>query len=344
MRVASTKRLFVFQLLVCVGAVVAFSGASFATRPTPTPTSTPALPMTEPAKYDVPTDRFATARESAHPLIGPATGPGLHVMTYNLRIPIDETPNSWPERRDRVAAILRVEQPTVLGVQETQYGQVRDIADRLPARYAWLGQGRQGGSHGDIMAVFYDAGRLDPLEYDHVWLSDTPRQVGSIAWNANNSRMLTWVRFADRWTGAEFVVINTHFDHISAAARRHSAELLRQVMTEFDPAVPVVVMGDFNAAAGTSKAWQILTADGGLVDTWPTAKERRTPVYKTFTGYRPLVKGGRRIDWILTTPDVTTSATAINTTGASDGAYPSDHLAVQAVIELPAATRSGGGS
>lgn len=272
---------------------------------------------------------------ASEPLIGPATGPRLHVMTFNLRVPVDESPNTWAERRDRVAALLTTEQPTVLGAQETRYAQVRDIADRLPRRYAWLGQGRHGGSHGDIMAVFYDFGRLDPLEFDHVWLSETPRTVGSISWNANNSRMLTWVRFLDRWTNAEFVFVNTHFDHISAVARRHSAQLLREVMTTFPDDLPAIVVGDFNAAAGTSKAWQILTADEAMVDTWPTAKKKLTPVYKTFTGYRRLVKGGRRIDWILATPDITTHVAAINTTGASDGQHPSDHLPVQSVLELP---------
>lgn len=346
MRVASTKRLFVFQLLVCVGAVVAITGASFANRPA-TPTTSPAAspaaePMIEDPTYDVPASEFAPVDDSVDALIGPATGPELHVMTYNLRIPVDASPNSWPERRDRVAAILTAEQPTILGVQETQYDQVRDVADRLPAHYAWVGEGRQGGSHGDIMAVFYDAGRLDPLEYDHVWLSETPRLVGSISWNSNNTRMLTWVRFVDRWTGTEFVVMNTHLDHISAPARRHSATLIREVIAALGPAVPVVLLGDFNATADTSKPWQILTTEGGLVDTWLTAKEQRTPVYKTFTGYRPLTKGGRRIDWILTTPDVTTSAAAINTAGARDGRYPSDHLAVQSVIELPTVTQSGG--
>lgn len=299
--------------------------------------------MSEGAPYEVPTSPFPPPRTrqalvgstTAWSAVASTTGAPLHVMTYNLRIPVDESPNSWPERRERVAAILEAEQPTVLGVQETQYDQVRDIADRLPAKYAWIGEGRQGGSHGDMMAIFYDSGRLDPLEYDHAWLSETPRLVGSISWKSNAIRMLTWVRFEDRWTGNQFIVINTHLDHISATARARSADLIREVMAAFNPAIPVIVVGDFNAAGGTSKVWKILTADDVLVDTWQTAEKRLTPAYKTFTGYRPVSKTGRRIDWILSTPGVVTLAAAINATGALDGVYPSDHLAVQSVIELP---------
>jgi endonuclease/exonuclease/phosphatase family metal-dependent hydrolase len=46
------------------------------------------------------------------------------------------------------------------------------------------------------------------------------------------------------------------------------------------------------------------------------------------------VPNGDRIDWILTTPGITTSYTEINTY-SKNGQFPSDHLPVQANVTLP---------
>ncbi|HEX8629971.1 MAG TPA: endonuclease, partial [Catenuloplanes sp.] len=61
----------------------------------------------------------------------------------------------------------------------------------------------------------------------------------------------------------------------------------------------------------------------------------RGPVYGTFHNYQPLVAGGARIDWVLTTPGVAVAATAINTYRSAAGQFPSDHLPVQARLRLP---------
>jgi endonuclease/exonuclease/phosphatase family metal-dependent hydrolase len=104
---------------------------------------------------------------------------------------------------------------------------------------------------------------------------------------------------------------------------------------EFDPPLPVIATGDFNEPAGLGQTvFDRLVTDGPLADTWEEA-ESRSPLYATFHGYQPLVPDGNRIDWILTSPDVTTRVVFINTY-ESKGQFPSDHLPVQAVLRLPA--------
>lgn len=253
-------------------------------------------------------------------------------MSFNLRRGSIIPPHSWPKRRPVVAELLRREQPTVLGTQEGLYGQLKDIKRDLSDRYDWIGVGRDGGSRDEFMAVFYDTGRLSPVEFDHFWLSDTPEVIGSTSWGNRNVRMVTWVRFADLRTGGEFVAVNTHFDHESEDARQRSAVLLRDRIDGFDPALPVVLTGDFNVPAGASVAYETLVT--GLTDTWTAAKERSTPVYCTFHGYGTLWPEDVRIDWILTRgADV--HVAAVNTF-AQGGQYPSDHLPVQALITLTA--------
>jgi endonuclease/exonuclease/phosphatase family metal-dependent hydrolase len=273
-----------------------------------------------------------TAGAAERPVIGPARGDLLHVMSFNLRYASLSAPNSWKARRPVMAELLRREQPTVLGTQEGLYAQLKDIEHDLPAQYDWIGVGRAGGSRDEFAAVYFDTLRVDPLEFDHFWLSATPDVVGSKSWGNNVIRMVTWVRFADRVTGRQFVVVNTHFDHESENSRLRSAELVRDRINAIAPGLPVVLTGDFNAAATAAPAYDILTSGAGLTDSWLAAADRRTPLYATYHGYRPLVPDGPRIDWILTR-GATVEAAAINTYSRG-GQFPSDHLPVQAVLRF----------
>ncbi|WFB06486.1 endonuclease/exonuclease/phosphatase family protein [Streptomyces sp. LX-29] len=258
--------------------------------------------------------------------------PALRTMTFNLRYASDTPPHTWAERRPVTRELLRRERPHLLGTQEGLYGQLRDIAADLGAPYAWLGTGRQGGSRDEFMAVFYDTRRLEPQEYDHFWLSDTPYVIGSNTWGGAVVRMVTWIRFRDLRTGRRFYALNTHLDHRGQQARERSAELITRRLAELDPALPRVVTGDFNVPAHGNPVYAAMLNGGALVDSWDAA-ERRGRLYGTFHGYRPPVPDGERIDWILTSPGVRTRYAAINTFSPG-GRFPSDHLPVQAVLEI----------
>ncbi|MBE2319429.1 endonuclease/exonuclease/phosphatase family protein [Solirubrobacter sp. CPCC 204708] len=259
----------------------------------------------------------------------------LHVMSFNLRYASDTPPNPWADRRPVMRELLRAEKPDIIGTQEGLYRQLRDIQVDLPTHYDSIGLGREGGSRGEAMQVFYDSRRLEPLEYDHYWLSDTPNVVGSKTWPGCCPRMVTWIKFLDQRTNKQFYLLNTHFEAFDATARANSARLVLQKMTEqFAPNVPVIATGDFNEAAKPGlTVYDTLVTNGPFEDTWDLAK-RRSPLFGTFHGYRPLTPDGDRIDWILATPYVTVRAASINTY-ARNGQFPSDHLPVQAHLQLP---------
>jgi endonuclease/exonuclease/phosphatase family metal-dependent hydrolase len=262
-------------------------------------------------------------------------------MTFNLRYASASAPHSWAERRPVMRKLLRGESPHLIGTQEGLYRQLRDIEQDLGAGYAWIGTGREGGSRGEFVAIFYDTDRLAALESDHFWLSETPGKIGSKdefgndEERAGSPRMATWVRFGVRGTPTMFYALNTHLDNRSQTARRRAAtQLARYLTNRLDPGLPRIVTGDFNApaAAGTS-VYDTMLNEGNLVDSW-TRAAKRGEHYSTWHGYQQPVPGGVRIDWILTSPDVITRYAAINAY-CDQGRYPSDHLPVQAVITLP---------
>ncbi|MFJ9819676.1 endonuclease/exonuclease/phosphatase family protein [Streptomyces sp. NPDC101151] len=257
---------------------------------------------------------------------------GVGIMSFNLRFASTAEPNSWAVRRPVMRELLRRENPHVIGTQEGLYQQLRDIHSDLGPHHAWIGTGREGGSRDESAAIFYDTRRLSPVEHYTFWLSDTPEVIRSNTWRAAFPRIVTWVRFRDlRDGGREFYVLNTHFDHASQYARERSAALMAQRIAGLDRSLPVVVTGDFNVAAHKNPVYDAMLG-AGLVDTWDAAAAR-SALYGTFHGYKPLVPGGDRIDWILSTPGVTTRRASINTY-SGNGRFPSDHLPVQAWVTL----------
>jgi endonuclease/exonuclease/phosphatase family metal-dependent hydrolase len=264
-----------------------------------------------------------TARASASEFV---------IATYNLRFAGSEAPNAWPDRRPVVKALLDRYQPDLVGTQEGLYQQLKDIAADQPA-YDWIGLGRDGGSRGEFMAIFYRRDRFEPLEYDHFWLSDTPEVVASSTWGNNVRRMVTWVRFRDRVTGREFYFWNTHLDHEVQVAREKAAELIRQRIGRLPADVPLFLVGDFNSIAVANRAYDILTKEAGLTDTWFAARERRNEDANSFTGFGPLRREGERIDWILARGAIDVRATELVTFRQGDQ-WPSDHLPVVAWVTL----------
>lgn len=272
---------------------------------------------------------FTFASRAAEPLV---------VMTYNLRYASTQPGEAWSDRRPLVRDCIRELMPDLIGTQEGVYHQLKDVAADLP-EYGWIGLGRDGGSRGEFMAIYYKRDRFDPVEYDHFWLSDTPEVIASTTWGNSNRRMVTWVRFRDRVIGQEFYLLNTHFDHQVQAAREKSARLIRERVARLKPDLPIILTGDFNATAGANPAYDTLVGDGFFADTWQTAAERKGDVtLNTFNGFKPAVQESQRIDWILTRGPVQTAAVQI-ISFARDGRYPSDHFPVVAWLTLRAAAQ-----
>lgn len=263
---------------------------------------------------------------------GPAAPLELRVMSYNLRFASPQPPNAWPERRPLMRRMLQHEAPDLIGTQEGVYTQLQDIAADLPA-YDWIGLGREGGSRGEFMAVFYRRDRFEPVAYDHFWLSDTPALIGSATWGNQIPRMVTWVRFRDKASRREFLFWNTHFDHLSEPARQKSAALVRERLAAADPTVPLVLTGDFNCPGGSAPAYDILTREAGLVDTWTLAASRDNPTLDSFNGFAPPTFGSRRIDWILARGPVEVAHTEL-VDYAENGHFPSDHFPLTAILRF----------
>jgi len=262
----------------------------------------------------------------------------LSLMSFNIRCDTNHTlpgqADYWPERAPALQAVLAEELPDVLGIQEGLGHQLAVIEEALPAHYRMIGLGRDGGSRGEYSCIFYNSRRLLLQAWDQFWLSDTPDVAGSATWGNDTTRIATWGRFEDSSTGRELMVLNTHFDHESENAQLRSAEAIIDHTSRFEPGLPTVVMGDFNARAGASGAYSTLVDSGPFRDSWLVAKRHLTPAYGTFPNYKDPVVGESRIDWIAVTPGIQVADAAVNTFRLDDR-YPSDHAPIQATVLIP---------
>ena len=263
----------------------------------------------------------------------------LTAMTWNIRYNNrGDSENAWPHRADWVADIIRREQPDVLGLQEVQLGQLKDLQESLP-EFAFYGVGRDDGKQGgEHTPIFYRKDRLELLASGTFWLSPTPEKAGSKGWDAAITRIASWVKLKDKQTGQTFYTINTHFDHRGEQARAESAKLLVARLRDQFADHPVILMGDFNTTPGTAP-YKMLTAGEGNEDL-ATFRDAITQTGKlegpdsTWNGFREIIPG-RRIDFIFTTAGVK-SLTHRTLDDQRDGRFPSDHLPVVTTLTMDA--------
>jgi endonuclease/exonuclease/phosphatase family metal-dependent hydrolase len=265
--------------------------------------------------------------------------PPIRVMTFNLRYgTADDGANDWEHRHGLVAAVIAGFAPDILGTQECLAFQ-RDFLQQACPDHRVIAVGRDDGQQaGEMCALLVDARRFTVLAAGHFWLSETPDAVGSRGWDAALPRIATWARLADRLAGGrEFVVLDTHWDHVGEQARRASARLVRARADSLAHGAPVLVLGDFNTpvdAVGPDAPGRLLRE--GQDDGWRPLRETLattpSPPAGTFHAFTGKAQPGR-IDAILATAEFTVLAAAVVDTCVG-ALFPSDHFPVTAVVRL----------
>jgi endonuclease/exonuclease/phosphatase family metal-dependent hydrolase len=256
----------------------------------------------------------------------------LEIMTFNVRFgTARDLGNSWPHRRELLVETIAKYNPDVLGTQECLDFQAEYIVDEIP-EYRWFGIGRDKDGTGETTAVFYKYKEFAPIQTGTFWLSESQDTPGSMSWDTSLTRIVTWAKFLHRKSGTIFFFGNTHFDHRGEQARQNSARLLAEEVEGLPEGAPVILVGDFNSVAETSRPWEILT-ETAMKDAWLHAETQEGPA-TTWGGWLPPAEGdSRRIDWILYRgPLVPKHCETV--THHEEERYPSDHLPVFCRFEM----------
>ncbi len=258
----------------------------------------------------------------------------LNVMSFNIRLNTSrDSLNAWPHRKDLVASEILFHEAHIIGLQEALNEQMNDLQERLKD-YKYAGVGRDDGqTRGEYCAIFYDTKRLQALESKTFWLSETPEVPGSKGWDAQITRVVTWIKFRDLKTKKIFYAFNTHFDHIGKVARKESAKLLLQKIKEIAGDTPAVITGDFNSNPSDEPIQVILDPQNPqrLTDSKSISETPHYGPTGTFNAFKNAEIDDQPIDFIFLKGKwkVKKHATISQTW---KGRFASDHFAVFAVL------------
>lgn len=247
----------------------------------------------------------------------------INVMTYNIRYATEKDGvNAWSKRKDDVKALVKFHDTDILCTQEALAEQYDFLLEN--SEFEAVGAGRDDGKRkGEFSPIYYNKKRFDKKEGGVFWLSQTP-DVPSKGWDAMFNRVCTWVRLYDKLNKKEFLVFNTHYDHVGVQARIESAKLIKQKIQEIAPKLPVIYTGDLNVTPETEA---IATIKSFLSDSKEVSIEAPYGPEGTFNGFKFNSPLKERIDYVFVNKGFKVQKYGV-LTDSKDQRYFSDHMPV----------------
>jgi len=256
-------------------------------------------------------------------------GQELKIMSYNIKYANEnDGENSWSNRKDWITDQIQFYEPDVLGVQEAVKSQLNHFTESID-NYNYVGVGREGADQGEFSAILFNRQKIEILDNDTFWLSETPNEI-SKGWDADYNRVCTYALFQHKKTEEKFYVFNTHFDHVGDKARLESSKLIIKKIKELNKEdFPIFLMGDFNLEPET-EGIQLIS------EFLEKSREKANFCFGpegTFNGYDFSQPVTRRIDYIFINDKVEVNKYGV-LTDSKDLKYPSDHFPVFIIAEL----------
>lgn len=252
----------------------------------------------------------------------------IALASFNVRVAVDKSPNTWAERLPRCKEVIEKNQFDIVGLQEPLINQVESLVEDSP--YDYIGGGRSDFERkGEFCAILYRRARFDCLQSGTFGLSETPEIPGVRSWQSAFPRIATWGLFRDKATGKEFVYYNTHLDHKSELARCEGIKLIVAHAKKHAAGKPIILSGDFNTRPETEtyKTAQSLLHDSRLISATPHEGPD-----KTFHGWGKS-KITQPIDFIFVSDEFEVhSHRTIDT--LQNGTFASDHHPVMVTLTL----------
>ena len=250
------------------------------------------------------------------------TSEKINIMTYNIRLDTEtDGINMWDNRKEGIVSLIKEESVDILGIQEALPSQIEYLSKQLDA-YSMIGEGRNGGNRGEYSAIYYKSKKMNLIETETFWLSETP-EIPSIGWDASINRITTLGLFKMVNSSMDVLVYNSHFDHLGKIAREKSAVLILNHIKENNyQNMPLIVMGDFNANPDDLPI-ELLSEE--LDDSFKILPVEN-PI-GTFNGFDLDSKLLNRIDYIFTKNIKITNYKHLDKK-LSSGLWPSDHLPI----------------
>ena len=254
-------------------------------------------------------------------------GEQITMMSYNLRCltPLDLGKKSWFYRADLIMEDLKNEHPGIIGFQEATSWQYDYLVHTLQG-YDSVITYRDNSVIAEGCPIFYDTARYTLVDKGSFWLSETPEAM-SKDWGAACYRICSYVILTDKASGKDFVVFNTHLDHVSDEARIKGIGVVLDKISAFG-GLPSVIMGDFNAEEG-SETYNAVT-EHFLDARYEAAETMDSHTYQNWGN----LENACRIDYFMLSKTGFKVHSYQALTEPYDGIYSSDHSPIVLKVSL----------
>ena len=253
----------------------------------------------------------------------------ITIMSTNVRCyaPDDLFEKSWFYRADLIIADVNNVKPDIIGFQEVSPLHIGYLANAMVG-YDYELMYRDNWILSEGCPIFYRTDKYEKLDSGSFWLSETPDEM-SKDWGAAHYRVATYVILKDRVSGKEFVVFNTHLDHVSEEARINGIQVVLDKIAEFG-GLPAFLMGDLNAYPDEET---INFTKASFDDAHRIAKEKDEG--QTFHTWGTKTDGNdKRIDYIMISKGAATVSEYRIVKNIHNGHWSSDHHSIYIKAKL----------
>lgn len=254
----------------------------------------------------------------------------LCLISSNIRFdnPADGA-NSWPLRRNLLTETLLAHKPDIIATQEGRFDQLKEF-EQLLKDYEIIDHHRSWIKERMYPTFFIKKGVFEFLKSEDLWLSETPNVAGSASFGSAFPRLMTWMKVQPKNAKINFLVINTHIDHVKSETRVSQIRVLaKEIKRIKDPNDILIVMGDFNDTPESDVRKILISEFPDLIDAWKLFHSHEETSHHTFNGLCP---DGSRIDWILVDKKMNIESCEMDKS-ESEGRYPSDHFPIVCKIK-----------
>ena len=262
-----------------------------------------------------------------HAIEVPSDTGEIKMMSCNLRCltPLDLGEKSWYNRADLIMDDIAAEAPGIIGFQEATKWQYKYLVDTMP-QYDSVITYRDSSIIAEGCPIFYNTQLYSLVDKGSFWLSETP-DVMSKDWGSACYRICSYVILTDNASGQDFVVFNTHLDHVSDEARINGIAVVLDKIEAFG-SLPAVIMGDLNAEEG-SKTY--ISATENFLDARYDAAE--TTDSHTYQNWGNMEKACR-IDYFMVSKTGFNVLSYAVVDNVHNGVYASDHCPIVMTVTM----------
>lgn len=251
-------------------------------------------------------------------------------MTCNIRFdnPADGA-NAWPHRRLLLRDIILKHSPDIIATQEGRFDQLKDL-ESLLKDYQIVDTHRSWIKERMYPSFFIRKDYFEVLKNEDLWLSETPDIAGSKSFESAFPRLMTWMKFQPKNSKINYLVINTHLDHVKPETRMEQVKvLIKEIKRFWDKNCPLIIMGDFNDSPESEVRQLLDEAFDGIQDAWKLHNSIEETSHHAFKGE---MQNGARIDWILVDKSLTVESCLMEKSKVRDH-YPTDHFPIYCRIK-----------